>query len=79
MRKFVQSSFSVAVAGLLLVSVQAGAADSPKYNAEDPVRICQSGCKVHKDNLVYENCMLKCRDDHKTSNPALPIVPAKKK
>jgi len=79
MRKFVQSSFSVAVAGLLLVSVQAGAADSSKYKAEDPVRICQSGCKVHQDNLAYENCMLKCRDDHKTSNPALPIVPAKKK
>ena len=79
MRKFVQSIFALAVAGLLLVSAQVGAADSLKDKAEDPVRLCQSGCKVHQDSLAYETCMLKCQDDHKASKPAISTVPAKKK
>lgn len=79
MRNFVQSCFAVAVAGLLLVSVQAGAADPAKAKAEDPLRRCQSGCKIHKDNLAYETCMVKCWNEHEVSKPAISTVPAKKK
>ena len=77
MRKFVLSSFSLIVAGLLLVSIQVRAAGTSK--ADDPVRICQEGCKVHKDNESYEACMLKCKDTHKSKAPAASITPAKKK
>lgn len=78
MRNFVQSSLAVFVAGFLLVSVQARAvSDTPEPGS--PLRICQEGCKVHKDNEGYEACMLKCQDTHKSTAPAANITPAKKK
>jgi len=79
MRNFVLTRLAVAVAGWVLITLPAGAANSPKDKAEDPVRLCQSGCKVHQDSLAYETCMLKCQDDHKASKPAISTVPARKK
>jgi hypothetical protein len=79
MRNFFLTRLAVAVAGWALISMPAGAAELSKTKAEDPVRVCQSGCKVHQDSLAYETCMLKCQDDHKASKPAISTVPARKK
>jgi len=78
MRIFVKSCFSVMAAGLLVVSMHANAEVTSKNkqtNKTDPVIKCQMECKSIKDNTAYENCMLKCRESHKDTNP---IVPQKK-
>jgi hypothetical protein len=72
----IRSCFLAVSVGLLLASVNAGAAESPKNSADGPVQKCQAGCKIHKDNEAYEGCMLKCKETHKS---ALPVLPAPKK
>jgi hypothetical protein len=69
-----RSCFLAASVGLLFVSLNAGAAESPKNKsrAEDPVKQCQAGCKVHNDNEAYEGCMLKCKETHKSTAPVSP-------
>lgn len=70
----IRSCFLAASAGLLLASVNAGAAESSgnKTGAVNPVQQCQAGCKTHKDNATYEGCMLKCKETHKSTLPASP-------
>lgn len=76
MHTFIKSCVSVTTAGFLMTSVFAHAADSSKEKAEDPVKKCQSECKSNQDNELYEACMLKCKETHKSARPA---VPARKK
>lgn len=83
MRALIKSCFSMMVAGLLMFSLSASAADAAKGKygdyrdrKDDPVAQCQAGCKPHeKDNVAYENCMVKCRKDHKKDTTS--IMPKK--
>ena len=70
----IKSCFLAVSVGLLLASVNAGAAESPKNKSrvDDPLTQCYTGCKVHKDNAAYEGCMLKCQDTHKKTPPVSP-------
>ena len=72
MRTLTRSVLFVSCAGLLLASASIFAAESSRdRNSQDnPLRQCQKECKTHKDNEGYESCMLKCRDAHRSRNPA---------
>lgn len=75
MQTFLKSCFSLVVAGLLMVSLHAGAAGPSKdKNKDDPVKKCQAECLGIKDTAAYEGCMLKCKETNATSTPALPTI-----
>lgn len=64
---------SLAAAGILLTVANFGMAaetNASKEKTVDPVKQCQAGCKVHKDNESYEACMIKCKEANKKTNPA---------
>jgi len=66
---------SVITTGMLLSSQWAGAVDQPnnrKIDPNDPVVMCQNGCKSEKNNELYEACMLKCQDLKKNEVPTPP-------
>ncbi len=75
MRTFLKFCFSLAVAGLLAVTLSAGAVESSKDKDKvNPIKKCQAECVGIKDNLAYENCMLKCRETYTSTNPILPTI-----
>lgn len=74
----VKSFLSLAVAGLLFVALQAGAAESSKAGTSDQLNVCLEGCKSSKDNLAYEGCVVQCQKNYKKTNKSEPALPAKK-
>lgn len=74
MRTMIKICFSMMASGFLLVSVQAGAADSTKDKkiSDDPVKKCQLECKSNKDNEFYESCMLDCKKQGGNKGPVMP-------
>jgi hypothetical protein len=74
MRTFIKSCFSVAAAGLLAISLHAGAAESSKDKNNDPVKQCQAECRDIKNNAEYEGCLLKCKESFQSKTPTHPTI-----
>ncbi|OGI53923.1 MAG: hypothetical protein A3D32_01870 [Candidatus Muproteobacteria bacterium RIFCSPHIGHO2_02_FULL_60_13] len=73
MRTFIKSCFSVAVACLLTVSLQASAAESAmSKNKNEPLEKCKTDCLSIKDATAYEGCMVQCNKTYQSTTPALP-------
>lgn len=74
MRTFLKSFFLVIAAGFLLISMQAGAADSSKEKRipNEPLKQCRLDCKSNKDNVAYEACMIKCEETYNSKRSSVP-------
>jgi len=74
MRTFLKSCFLVIAAGFLLISMQAGAADSSKEKRKpnEPLKQCRLDCKSNKDTLAYEACMIKCEETYSSKRSSDP-------
>ena len=81
MRTCVKSWLLMTGISLLLAVPFAGAADvrtPDKDKAVDPLRMCQEKCRSAKDKQAYdEACMLKCKETHKGTSPAVPTIKKK--
>ena len=79
MRILAKFFLALAAAGLLFVSMQAGAAEPSKAGSSDQLNMCREGCKSSKDNSAYESCMIQCQQTYKKTKRLAPNSSKKEK
>ena len=75
MRTLIKSCLMAVTAGLLLLSLSVGAADSAKDKPKnEPLEKCKVECLKIKDSAAYEGCMLDCSKNYDTKSPVVPTI-----